>query len=673
MKNRSRNNHQPELFWPRVVMRKWLNISTMESDYSADTEDDNDSDTEEICQWPRGSRFKDDKGDEVRIDPNDTLRRQRRRKSETCRAQYIDTKELRICVGTWNVGGKLPPDDLDIEDWLDISEPADIYVLGFQEIVPLNAGNVFGAEDSRPVQKWENIIRETLNKIQTKTKFKCYSDPPSPSRFKPTDDAPDIEDEILLETDSEGEEEIHPLNEETNAFDEVRDRAVTGENMFMNPEASVSSEDINLCMSVEHDLQRQFSSRKRLGRLNCPRTEECTGNAETSVSQHNSKLTKTLSRTEMIGLNWPEPPLHLLAQHVLERPSSFKSVKSFKASKSFRTFDSFKSSVNGDNRRQLEAALLAELDLGSLMYRKRRPPFVRIVSKQMVGIFLTVWVHRSLRRHIQNLKVSAVGVGVMGYIGNKGSISVSMSIYQTLFCFICTHLNSGEKDGDALKRNADVHEIHRRTHFHSVSGIRLPKSIHDHERIIWLGDLNYRINLSYEKTRELISKKDWSKLVESDQLIRELRRGRAFDGWSEGILDFPPTYKYELNSEKYRGEDPKAGRRTPAWCDRVLSFGKGTRLLSYRRTELRLSDHRPVTASYMVEVEVFCPRKLQRALTLTDAEIEGEKVVADVGIDVGMSRLRLGEDTCDWERSERLTFDKLDEAASEGSHDLWNT
>jgi len=36
----------------------------------------------------------------------------------------------RVCVGTWNVGGKLPPDDLDIEEWLDMQEPADIYVLG---------------------------------------------------------------------------------------------------------------------------------------------------------------------------------------------------------------------------------------------------------------------------------------------------------------------------------------------------------------------------------------------------------------------------------------------------------------------------------------------------------------------------------------------------------------
>ncbi|KAF5193052.1 Type i inositol polyphosphate 5-phosphatase, partial [Thalictrum thalictroides] len=62
--------------------------------------------------------------------PSEILRRARRRNSYTSRAQYINTKELRISVGTWNVGGKLPPDDLDIGDWLDVDDPADIYILG---------------------------------------------------------------------------------------------------------------------------------------------------------------------------------------------------------------------------------------------------------------------------------------------------------------------------------------------------------------------------------------------------------------------------------------------------------------------------------------------------------------------------------------------------------------
>ncbi|KAG7942899.1 hypothetical protein I3843_15G010900 [Carya illinoinensis] len=612
-------------------MRKWLNISTKDSDFSADEDDfdidsdsDSDSEAEGFGQRGRQSRLVGNRGDDAQVDLEDDLPRlRRRRKSETFRAQYINNEEVRVCVGTWNVGGKLPPDDLDIDDWLNINEPADIYVLGLQEIVPLNAGNIFGAEDSRPVPRWENIIRETLNRIRPKeTNIKSFSDPPSPSKYKPSDDIPDIEEEIFLESDSDVGDEVHPLDEESNDFDEGKDRSITEQTTYVNSGVSDCPGSAILGFPGEEELQGQFYSPKRLDRLNCLRTEH-SENVETSVARHSGKLTKILSGSERIGLSWPEPPLNLLSQRVLERPNSFRSVKSFKAPKSFTTYSSFKSTTN---EVPPQIALLAEIDLKSLLKRKRRSPFVRIVSKQMVGIFLTIWVRRSLRRHIRNLKVSTVGVGVMGYIGNKGSISVSMSIHQTFFCFICTHLTSGEKDGDELKRNTDVHEILRRTRFHSVSDSGLPGGIHNHERIIWLGDLNYRINLPYEKTQELISNKEWSKLVEKDQLVQELKKGRAFDGWSEGTLRFPPTYKYEINSEKYYGEDPKAGRRTPAWCDRVLSYGKGLKLLSYRRTELKLSDHRPVTATYMAEVEVFSPRKLQRALTFTDAEIEREDV-----------------------------------------------
>lgn len=50
---------------------------------------------------------------------------------------------------------------------------------------------------------------------------------------------------------------------------------------------------------------------------------------------------------------------------------------------------------------------------------KFHPTYVRIVSKQMVGIYISIWVHKKLRRHINNLRVSPVGVGLMGYMGNK--------------------------------------------------------------------------------------------------------------------------------------------------------------------------------------------------------------------------------------------------------------
>jgi len=51
------------------------------------------------------------------------------------------------------------------------------------------------------------------------------------------------------------------------------------------------------------------------------------------------------------------------------------------------------------------------------------------------------------------------------------------------------------------------------------------------------------------------------------QLIRELRRGHVFDGWREGPIKFPPTYKYEFDSDRYAGENLREGekKRAPAW------------------------------------------------------------------------------------------------------------
>lgn len=60
------------------------------------------------------------------------------------------------------------------------------------------------------------------------------------------------------------------------------------------------------------------------------------------------------------------------------------------------------------------------------------------------------------------------------------------------------------------------------------------------------------------------------------------------------------------------------------------------RLLDYKRAELKLSDHRPVTAVFMAEVEVFCHRKLQKALTLTDAEVEDGGTMPDVDFTLEM-------------------------------------
>lgn len=37
-------------------------------------------------------------------------------------------------------------------------------------------------------------------------------------------------------------------------------------------------------------------------------------------------------------------------------------------------------------------------------------------------------------------------------------------------------------------------------------------------RVIWLGDLNYRVALSYKETRVLLEDNDWDALLEKDQV-----------------------------------------------------------------------------------------------------------------------------------------------------------
>ncbi|OVA11589.1 Inositol polyphosphate-related phosphatase [Macleaya cordata] len=206
-----------------------------------------------------------------------------------------------------------------------------------------------------------------------------------------------------------------------------------------------------------------------------------------------------------------------------------------------------------------------------------------------------------------------------------------MSLHQTSLCFVCSHLASGEKEGDELRRNSDVIEILRNTQFPKICkipGRKIPEKIIEHDRVIWLGDLNYRIALSYSETRKLLLENDWDALLEKDQLKIEREAGRVFKEWKEGKIYFAPTYKYSNNSDVYAGETitSKKKRRTPAWCDRILWHGNGIEQLSYIRGESRFSDHRPVCAVFLMEVGVLDGRS-KKGLPNSNMRVEVEELL----------------------------------------------
>lgn len=45
---------------------------------------------------------------------------------------------------------------------------------------------------------------------------------------------------------------------------------------------------------------------------------------------------------------------------------------------------------------------------------------MQVAAKQMVGLYLGVWTTQAMLPQIRGLQVTAVGTGLMGYLGNKG-------------------------------------------------------------------------------------------------------------------------------------------------------------------------------------------------------------------------------------------------------------
>lgn len=610
-------------------MKKWLNIKPQVYDFSEDevdteTESEDDASSVKDERVHRSGNYPHAVKRNQPECPNPTSEshvkcsqfRHRRGKSETLRVQYINTKDVRVAIGTWNVAGRTPNEDLEIDDWLCTKEPADIYIIGFQEVVPLNAGNVFGAEDSRPIPKWEAIIRRTLNKpLELESRHKSYSAPPSPG-LRTSSAADSLADEA-----------------ESHAFEMMSEQ-----NAGTSCDFDLDPQNFQEMMGLGRNLHiRRIFSKDNLRQFDWPERPLDT----TPQISAGTKLRRVLSSSARIGSTWTDTSL-LSSQNFVVNSSPLR--RSYRSSGNLglalteaqqipdvlnSPLDTVDSYSEEEDDSFEETTPLQHVNEVMKDKAKKRPTYVRIVSKQMVGIYISIWVRTRLRKHINNLKVSPVGVGLMGYMGNKGSVSVSMSLFQSSICFVCSHLTSGQKDGAEQRRNSDVNEILRRTRFSSMFDSDQPQTIPCHDQVFWFGDLNYRLNTLDAEVRKLVAKKQWDELINYDQLSRELRKGHVFEEWKEGMINFPPTYKYEINSDRYVGQNPREGEkiRSPAWCDRILWLGKGVKQLSYKRADIRLSDHRPVSSIFSVKVEVLDHRKLQRAINFMSAAIHPEPLL----------------------------------------------
>lgn len=136
--------------------------------------------------------------------------------------------------------------------------------------------------------------------------------------------------------------------------------------------------------------------------------------------------------------------------------------------------------------------------------------------------------------------------------------------------------------------------------------------------MFWCGDLNYRIDMPNDSVRDYIRDRRWDQLVQADQLTLQRKAGNVFQQFLEADLFFPPTYKYNINEDRY---DTSEKCRIPAWTDRILwrrSLINGDedpgKCVYYGRTDIRLSDHRPVSAQLQIKVNKVISDKLYDCL-----------------------------------------------------------
>ena len=271
-------------------------------------------------------------------------------------------------------------------------------------------------------------------------------------------------------------------------------------------------------------------------------------------------------------------------------------------------------------------------------------PYHLLHTASMVGLFSCVFVRSSIRSSISNLSTAEVKRGMGGLHGNKGCLILRFLIDDSSICLVNCHLAAGQTS--TVHRNTDVSAIiesvvfpperNPHTRCDSYSGGGDGSMILDHEVCILNGDLNYRIDtMPRDTVVKAVQAQNFTKLLERDQLLVSRRRNPGFRlrAFTECPITFAPTYKYDVGTDRY---DTSEKHRAPAWCDRILYRGAGNiKQLEYRRHELRVSDHRPVSATFIMRIKRVSQEKraaawqacIKRCEAAKEAMARDEKVI----------------------------------------------
>lgn len=228
--------------------------------------------------------------------------------------------------------------------------------------------------------------------------------------------------------------------------------------------------------------------------------------------------------------------------------------------------------------------------------------YVKVKDIRLQGLVLAIFCKFEHLIHVRGMQATYTRTGLGGVWGNKGAVSVRLSIYSCSMCFVNSHLAAHESE--TLQRINEYNIIIEKQKFEDTEAT----NILTHDYSFWFGDLNFRVDdCTMEEMKESIQNNTSDQMLQKDQLRRVRSKGEAFHEFLEHEVTFLPTYKFEIDRMSYNFSN-----RKPAWTDRILyRFTKN----AYENVALDLkqhqyvshdlyvqSDHKPVSAFFSVKV-----------------------------------------------------------------------
>jgi len=225
-----------------------------------------------------------------------------------------------------------------------------------------------------------------------------------------------------------------------------------------------------------------------------------------------------------------------------------------------------------------------------------------LAELQMWEMGMIILVNSKHANHVRDVQTANKPTGFASIVGNKGGVGIGFRLYETNFCFISSHLPARAER--VPNRNQDFGGLVEALDL----GMRKVDLVNQFHHLIWLGDLNYRIDLSREKILTLIEQNFHDGLLRGDQLLREKDKLRTFYAFNEGKIQFWPTYRYERGNNEW---SKKKLKNVPSYCDRVL-WRSISGLKIHQKyysacMDLMTSDHRAVHTLFTTEVKTCIP------------------------------------------------------------------